>query len=454
MANFALRIAAAFVLLIAALPADLEASHISGIRITQTGNTGLMINIDVTAFYTTGSTETTLYLGTYYNQAPAIDWGDGSTVPRYGYGPSTGIPLVSTSTVVNGIPARAYRGSFSHSYGAAGSYTIAARTGCCPLTTPTYTLVSGTILTTTVNTTGPFGQTTFTTSFVENTLQVDAIAPGFSKAFAPADIGVGAVSTLTFTIDNTASTLDDNLLDFTDSLPSGVQVATSPNAVNSCTGGTVTATAGSGSISYTGGSVTAGATCTISVDVTGTAPGSYLNTSGDLTSAFGNSGTASDTLTVSLPPAISASFSPGNILPNEIATLTFTIDNTSGFAAATGLNFNSVLPNGMEVASAPNPATTCGGNITAPAAGISVDFAGGTVGAGATCTVSVDITITTAGDYEVTADLGSSLGNSTGDSGTLGGGTVLDVPTLGEYGLLALIGLLGLFAVVALRRRP
>jgi len=78
-----------------------SASHISGVRITQTGNTGLMINVDVTAFYTTGSTETTANLGTYYNQIPAIDWGDGSTVARYGYGPSTGIPLVATSTVVS-----------------------------------------------------------------------------------------------------------------------------------------------------------------------------------------------------------------------------------------------------------------------------------------------------------------------------------------------------------------
>ncbi len=161
----------AVVLVLAPLAA--EASHITGIRITPTGVAGLQVNVDVTAFYSTGSTETTAYLGTYYNQVPAIDWGDGNTTPRYGYGSSTGIPLVATSTVVNGIPARAYRGSFMHTYTAPGNYTIAANTACCPLTTPTYTLVSGTILTTTFTTSTPFStMATVTTSFVQNTLAV------------------------------------------------------------------------------------------------------------------------------------------------------------------------------------------------------------------------------------------------------------------------------------------
>ena len=296
-----------FVVLVALMvlaPMDAIASHISGIRITQTGNTGLTIDVDVTGFYTTGSTETTMYLGTYYNQVPAIDWGDGSTMPAYGYGSSTGIPLISTSTVVNGIPARAYRGSFSHTYGSPGSYTIAANTGCCPLTTPTYTLASGTLLTTTITTTGPFGPTTFTTSFVQNTLAVNAAAPAFGKAFAPASTGVNLPSTLTFTIDNTASTLDNGNLDFTDNLPAGLVVASPANVVNTCTGGTVTASSGSGTVSYTGGLVAAGATCTLSLDVSAATGGTYINTTGDLTSDFGNSGTASDTLSVNVAPDV------------------------------------------------------------------------------------------------------------------------------------------------------
>ena len=52
------RIALALTLMAFFVPVD-ASGQISGIRISQTGNTGLTINVDVTAFYTTGSTETT-----------------------------------------------------------------------------------------------------------------------------------------------------------------------------------------------------------------------------------------------------------------------------------------------------------------------------------------------------------------------------------------------------------
>ncbi len=125
--------------------------------------------------------------------------------------------------------------------------------------------------------------------------------PGFIKSFAPGYITSGGTSTLTFTIDNTANAFAATALDFTDTLPAAVVVATPPSSVTTCTGGTLTAVAGSGVISYTGGTVAAGASCTVTVDVTSSTPGSHLNTSGDLTSSAGNSGPASDTLTVALP---------------------------------------------------------------------------------------------------------------------------------------------------------
>ena len=399
-----------------------NASHISGIRISQTGNTGLMVNVDVTAFYTTGSTETTAYLGTYYNQVPAINWGDGSTVPRYGYGPSTGIPLAASSTVVNGIPARSFRGSFSHTYGSPGSYTISAQTSCCPLTTPTYTLVTGAIQTTTVMTSGPFGPTTFTTSFVQNTLDVNAVAPGFSKAFAPSTVGVGNASTLTFTVDNSASTLDNNALDFTDNLPSGLIVATPSNASTTCTGGTLTAASGSGVITYTGGLVPAAASCTVSVDTTANIPGMYANTSGDLTSAFGNSGTASDTLTVTAtPPLFSKAFAPASTSVGGVSTLTFTIDNAANAAAASSLDFTDNLPAGLLVAAPANAMSSCsGGTLTAVSGTGTVSYSGGTVAAAASCTVSVDTVADLPGMYANTSgDLTSTFGNSGSASDTL-----------------------------------
>ncbi len=120
--------------------------------------------------------------------------------------------------------------------------------------------------------------------------------PTFAKLFAPDSIAEGNTSTLTFTIDNSASALAASALAFTDNLPAGITVATAPNASNACAGA-LTAVAGTSVITLSGGSVGAGASCQISVDVAG-APGMHVNTTGDLTSSSGNSGTASDTLTV------------------------------------------------------------------------------------------------------------------------------------------------------------
>ncbi|MEZ5332531.1 MAG: hypothetical protein R2991_10870 [Thermoanaerobaculia bacterium] len=134
-------------------------------------------------------------------------------------------------------------------------------------------------------------------SAATDTLSVEP-PPTFAKAFAPSAILAGDVSTLTFTIDNSASALAASALSFTDNLPAGLVVATPNGASTTCTGGTIGATPGSGVVSYSGGSVGAGASCTVQADVTGTTAGDYLNVSGDLTSSSGNSGTASDTLTI------------------------------------------------------------------------------------------------------------------------------------------------------------
>ena len=75
-------------------------------------------------------------------------------------------------------------------------------------------------------------------------------------------------------------------------------VATPSGASTTCTGGTLTAADGTDTISYTAGEVAAGASCTVTVDVTSSTGGVFVNVSGDLTSSSGNSGAATDTLTV------------------------------------------------------------------------------------------------------------------------------------------------------------
>jgi len=127
--------------------------------------------------------------------------------------------------------------------------------------------------------------------------------PAFSKAFSPDTIPCGGLSTLTFTIDNTASSLAVTDLAFTDTLPAGVVVATPSNTSDTCTCGTLTAVAGSGTITYSGGVVAAEASCEIQVDVTSNVSDFHTNTTNDLTSSAGNSGPATASLTVGDKPA-------------------------------------------------------------------------------------------------------------------------------------------------------
>ncbi|WP_421906331.1 Ig-like domain-containing protein [Mameliella sp.] len=259
--------------------------------------------------------------------------------------------------------------------------------------------------------------------------------PGFAKSFADPAIALGFDTTLTFTIDNSTSIIDATALDFTDNLPAGVQVAATPAASTTCTGGTLTATGGAGTIGYSGGTVAAGATCTVAVNVTGTAVGAQVNTSGDLTSSLGNSGTANATLTVVPQPVFTKVFAPDTINLGQSSTLTFTIDNSGSILDASGLDFTDPLPTDLVVAATPNASTTCtGGTLTATAGASSISYTGGTAPATTTCTVSVDVTPATAGDFvNTTGDLTSVLGNS---------GTAADTLTVitPEIGLSGSIG--------------
>ena len=203
-------------------------------------------------------------------------------------------------------------------------------------------------------------------------------------------------------------------LDFTDNLPASVVVATPASASTTCSGGTLTAAAGSGVITYTGGSVAAGASCTVVVDVTSVTPGAHVNTSGDLTSSSGNSGPATDTLNVQAPPTFTKDFAPNPVLETFDTTLTFTIDNSASPVGASSLAFSDMLPFDLLVAAVPGDVNNCGGSFVALPGSTTVSLTGGTVGAGLTCTISVQVNAPSPGGplNNVTGDLTSTLGNS------------------------------------------
>ncbi|MCP3938770.1 MAG: DUF11 domain-containing protein, partial [Actinomycetia bacterium] len=228
--------------------------------------------------------------------------------------------------------------------------------------------------------------------------------PAFDKSFNPSTIGPGSVSTLTFTITNNDLVLGATGLAFTDTLPAGMTIASPSNASTNCDlTATVSAPDGGTTISLSDGRLPPNSSCTVTVDVSATTTGT--NTSGDLTSSLGNSGTASATLTVDTGlPGFSKSFSPSSVFFGGRSTLTFTIDNTANPSAVVNLDFTDNLPIGMIVASPSNAVTDC--EATNPALSTTLTATSGSsviildanghvsfpvLAAGATCTVTVDV---------------------------------------------------------------
>ena len=234
----------------------------------------------------------------------------------------------------------------------------------------------------------------------------EAPVPSFSKVFAPDTIGPGSATALVFTIVHQSSSPVEELA-FTDTLPAGVVVADPAGISNECKG-TVTAPAGGSTIALSNGRLGAFSECTITVWVTGSTPGSYDNVTGDLTSSAGNSGTATDTLTVTESIAgFSKSFSPATIPLGATSTLTLVVDNTANPESFDFFSFDDALPTGMQVAPIPNATSDCGGSLSAGpgSTAISVSFA--SVAAFDSCSVSVDVTTSDRGTFDNLAELQS-----------------------------------------------
>lgn len=257
------------------------------------------------------------------------------------------------------------------------------------------------------------------TGTASSTLTVTAApVPSFTKVFAPVSINIGETSRLTLTVDNRSALIPAGNLNVTDTFPAGMVLAATPNLTNTC-GGTPSST--SGSITLAGGSVAASSTCEVAVTVQATAHGNLVNLTGDLTSVLGNSGTATDTLFVSqVPLTMTMSFAPASIEQFRNSVMTITLRNTATIAA-TNISVNNALTAGVVVASTPNASTTCsGGTMTAAPGSTNVQYTGGSLAAGATCTMTASVTSNAVGNYPDTVESASSnLGTSTGASATL-----------------------------------
>ncbi len=110
--------------------------------------------------------------------------------------------------------------------------------------------------------------------FAFDNVKVLDVTPQLDTAFDAPAIQPGETSTLTFTITNTNELADKDGWHFDATLPAGVTV-TGPGSTT-CTAGTVTAPNGGNTVTVTGGDIASGVTsCTVTVPVTATDPGTY-----------------------------------------------------------------------------------------------------------------------------------------------------------------------------------
>src|SRR6185503_5479868 len=234
--------------------------------------------------------------------------------------------------------------------------------------------------------------------------------PTLGKAFSPATINAGGISTLTLTVSNPDLAVATLTAPLIDTLPSGAVIAATPNVSTTCGGvGAPVAVAGSPTVTLPAGrSIPANGSCTLTVDVTAAAGGSYINTlaAGALVTSNGNNAApAVATLTVVAlvpPPALGKAFSLATVNAGSVSTLTITLSNPGGTVATLTVPLIDTLPSGVVIAGTPNVSTTCGG-VGAPVAvagGSTVTLpAGRTIPANGSCTLTVDVTAGAGGSY-------------------------------------------------------
>ena len=309
------------------------------------------------------------------------------------------------------------------------------------------------------------------------------LAPTIGKAFSPFTLAPGAISVLTITLSNPDATVATLTAPFTDTLPTGVVIAPTPAASTTCGGvGALSATAGGSTITLAAGrtipavsGVTPGS-CTVTVNVTAAAAGAYVNNlaAGALQTSNGNNALAAlTTLTVvavqaAFPPTLAKGFSPFSIVAGSgVSTLTITLNNSDPAPAEIQAALVDTLPAGVVIAATPNAGTTCegsgvvgatpGGNtVTLQPSGRIPGATGTTAG---TCTVTVDVTAAAAGSYLNTLPA-NALKTSHGYNLTPATTTLTVVtapipptPTLSEWAMIMLGGLLSLAGFAAIRRR-
>jgi len=146
------------------------------------------------------------------------------------------------------------------------------------------------------------------------------------------------------------------------------------------------------------------------------------------TGQIGTTYSASFTSAAPVSASVTKSFAPANIPLNGTSTMTIALTNPNPATALT-IAISDPLPTGLVVAGTPAVANACGGSVTAVAGTATVSLTGGSLAAGASCAVSVDVQGTLTGVItNIATATSTGAGTSTGTA-TL---TVIGPPTIAK----------------------
>lgn len=127
------------------------------------------------------------------------------------------------------------------------------------------------------------------------------------ESFNPTSTAANSTSALTETIGNNGTNAASVTgLGFNNALPTGLVVATTPNASTTCSSGSVATAAGATSIILSGAQLVAGASCSVTVSVTSGTAGTYVDTIpiASITTTQGTSNAAAANASLTVTSAI------------------------------------------------------------------------------------------------------------------------------------------------------
>ncbi len=227
-------------------------------------------------------------------------------------------------------------------------------------------------------------------------------APSITKTFIDDPVAAGGTATLELTISLAASAPGNaTSISFTDDLDAALSglVATGLPASDVCGAGSQIS--GTGLLSFTGGTLAPGDSCTFQVvlDVpTGATPGTYTNTTSDVTATVSGGAVSaaggSDDLVVAEPAVLTKSFVDDPAIPGGTVELEFTITNPNPTEPITDITFTDDLDAALSglVATGLPMSDVCGTGSSLAGTSL-ITLSAGSLAGGGSCTFSVTLAV-------------------------------------------------------------